>query len=413
MPQHLRYHQLATIELPAIMCEYYEHVRDRKFLDEVLLPCADDFIAYYANRFPKRDVNGKMLMEGVGCVETYQGVNNPCTEIGGLKFVLGKLLSFDIDAARRANGAELLAAMPDVPVRRIRGMDLLAVGDVYEPGRVDCETPELYSVYPFRQAWLGTPAKLALARNRSTSATSRSTARWTPNRWKPAAGSRPPSRQPISACRVRRPAWRASTSTTRSSIGARTSIPTLPSRTALAPVSLPSGSARWTTRRTTTTAQLGQRVAEHAAPKRRQEHLATACLAGRLGRVVQARAPFNTTVECVYGEGRVQSLKVTPSSREADIVDMSSLENRIRTLVDVACADRNYLFDLPPMLDGQPKPGKTTGAWLEKYGESVTVLRPPRGRVVCFATRCFMCTSWTAARLCRHRYLRRWSRPSC
>jgi hypothetical protein len=50
---------------------------------------------------------------------------------------------------------------------------------------------------------------------------------------------------------------------------------------------------------------------------------------------------------------------------------MSSYENRIRTLVSVACADRNYLFGLPPMLDGQPKPGKTTGEWLKKYGESI------------------------------------------
>ena len=43
-------------------------------------------------------------------------------------------------------------------------MDLLAVGEVYDSGRVDCETPEMYSVYPFRQAWLGTPEKLAMAR---------------------------------------------------------------------------------------------------------------------------------------------------------------------------------------------------------------------------------------------------------
>ena len=86
-------------------------------------------------------------------------------------------------------------------------------------------------------------------------------------------------------------------------------------------------------------------------------------------------AAGNTTVECEYRDGRVQLLQVTPSSRKADIVDMSSLENRIRTLVGVACADRNYLFGLPPMLDGQPKPGKTTEAWLKKYGESVTDVR--------------------------------------
>ena len=35
----------------------------------------------------------------------------------------------------------------------------------------------------------------------------------------------------------------------------------------------------------------------------------------------------------------------------------------------------NYLFGLPPMLDGLPRPGKTTAAWLTKYGESVTGVR--------------------------------------
>ena len=55
---------------------------------------------------------------------------------------------------------------------------------------------------------------------------------------------------------------------------------------------------------------------------------------------------------------------------------MSSLENRIRTLVSVACADRNYLFGLPPMLDGLPQPGqddRRRGS--PEYGESVTGVR--------------------------------------
>ena len=46
VPQHLRYHFLATLETPAMMCDYYEHTRDQKFLDEILLPCADEFIKF-------------------------------------------------------------------------------------------------------------------------------------------------------------------------------------------------------------------------------------------------------------------------------------------------------------------------------------------------------------------------------
>ena len=367
-PAHLRFHQLATIELPAIMCEYYEHVRERKFLDEVLLPCADDCIAYYANRFPKRDANGKMLMEGVGCAETYQGVTNPCTEIGCLKFVLGKLLSFEIDAARRAKWSQLLAAMPDVPVRRVRGMELLAVGDVYDPGRSDCETPELYSVYPFRQAWLGTPWKLAQARqsfhvrNISLDGTVDSQTVETGG-WQAAPVQAACLGLPREAARL------ASINFNDSFIhwcesGNPASFPNRPR------ARFP---AFWECKMDNTPDN------DHGA---NSVNVLQSMLLQSDGQKIMLLpawpedwdvsfklcAPFNTTVECVYAAGKVQSLKATPSSRAADIVDLSSLENRIRTLMSVACTDRNYLFALPPMLDAQPKPGKTTGAWLEKYG---------------------------------------------
>jgi hypothetical protein len=86
-------------------------------------------------------------------------------------------------------------------------------------------------------------------------------------------------------------------------------------------------------------------------------------------------AARNTTVEGVYRNGQWQSLKVTPESRRADLVDCSTPENRIRNLVSVACNDRNYLFGLPPMLDGLPVPGPVTDDWLRRFGESLTQTR--------------------------------------
>ena len=158
VPQHLHYHFLATIELPAIMCDYFEHTQDEKFLAEILLPCADEFIKFYELQFPRRDARGKMVMEPAATVETYQPVTNPCTEICGLRYVLQKLTALDerlIGRERRAHWLKLLSEMPEVPVRRIKGVDLLAVGERYASGREICESPEMYSVYPFRQAWQG------------------------------------------------------------------------------------------------------------------------------------------------------------------------------------------------------------------------------------------------------------------
>ena len=370
VPGHLRYHQLATIELPAIMCEYYEHTRERKFLDEVLLPCADEFIAYYANRFPKRDASGKMLMEGGGCVETYQGVTNPCTEIGCLKLMLSNLLSFDIDTARRAKWGQLLAAMPDVPVRRIRGMDLLAVGDVYQSGRVDCETPEMYSVYPFRQAWLGTPEKLAMARQsfhiRNTMLDGT------------------PDEQPVETG-----GWQ--------SAPVQAACLGLPREAArLASINFNDKFINWCENFAPNTPFPNRPHARFPAfweckmdgtPDNDHGANSVSTLQSMLlqsdGKKIlllpawpedwdvsfKLCAPDNTTVECEYRDGRVQSQKVTPASRAADVIDLSTPKARVKNLVEVACADRNYLFKLPPMLDAQPKPGPATGAWLKNYGE--------------------------------------------
>lgn len=376
MPGHLRYHQLATIETPAIMAETYEHTRDRKFLDEVLLPCADAGLAYYFNRFPKTDAAGKMRMEGVGCAETYQGVLNPCTEMGCLKYLLDRLLSFEIDDARRATYATWRAMLPDVPTRRIRGMDLLAVGEVYDPGRTDCETPELYSIYPFRQAWLGTPDQLAMARqsfhvrNASLDGTvdeqpvetggwqsapvqaaylglPREAARlasinfndrfikWCEN-FDPAA---PFPQRP----RARFPAfWECKMDGTPDNDHGANSVNTLQAMLVQSD---------------------GDRI--HVLPAWPEDWDVS----------FKLKAAKNTTVEGVYRHGRLERLAVTPSARRKDVIDHSTPEARIEALIAVACADRNWLFGLPPMLDGQPKPGPATGAWLARYGESVTDTR--------------------------------------
>ena len=369
VPPHLLYHLLASLELPVIMCEYYEHTGEREFLEQVLLPCAEEFVKYYKIHFPKRDDKGKIRMEGVGCAETYQGVTNPCTEIGGLKYLLTKLLSFDISAQQRKEWTDLLNAMTGVPLRRVRGLDLLAVGDAYDPGRVICESPELYSVYPFRQVWLGEPRLLQNARQsfhvRTTSidgtvdsesvetggwqltsvqaaylGLAREAARltsinfndrfihWTDNVDPDAPfPQRPRPRFPVF--------WERKMDYTPDNDHGATSV------NALQSMLLQSDS---------------KKIFLLPAFPENWDVSFKLC------------AALNTTVECEYRNGKVQSLKVTPESRRADVVDMSSLQQRIRTLVETALTDRNYLFGLPPMLDAIPTAGKTTAAWIDKYG---------------------------------------------
>lgn len=410
MPGHLRYHQLATIELPAIMAETYEHTGDREFFEEILLPCAEAGIDYYAKRFTRRDADGKMLMEGVGCAETYQGVNNPCTEMGCLRYLLTKLLSFDIAPGLREKWSRLLSELPGVPTRRIRGMDLLAVGDRYDSGRVDCESPELYSVYPFRQAWLGTPDKLPMARQsfHVRNASLDGTVDWQPvetGGWQ----SGPVQAAHLGLAReaarlvsinfndrfihwsgniARGPdgeLMRGDCDTPGFVVGDPSSGLPFPYRPR------PRFPAFWECKMDgTPDNDHGANSVNALQSMLLQCNPASPGSSGATGggRIYllpawpedwdvsfKLHAAGDTTVECEYRDGKVQFLEVTPASRRGDVLDMSTLEMRVQTLIGVACADRNYLFDLPPMLDAQPKPGKTTGPWLAMYGESVTGVR--------------------------------------
>jgi len=371
IPGHLRYHFLASIELPAIMCEYYEHTGDKKFLNDILLPCADEFVKFYELQFPKRDARGKMIMEPAGTVETYQPVTNPATEISGLRYLLTKLASFDTNG----RWTKLLGELPDVPLRVIKGVTLLAPGEKYL-GREICETPEMYAVYPFRQAWLGNDALLAAARQslhlRAFSLDGTD------------------DKQPVETG-----GWQSSP-VQAAYLGLAREAARLVSINYNDQFIHWTGNvdpdAPWPTRPRARFPAFWETKMDYTPDNDHGANSANALQSMLLQSDGQKmfllpawpedwdvsfklHAAHNTTVECEYRDGKVQSLKVDPPSRRADIIDMTTLENRIQTLIAVACADRNYLFGLPPMLDAQPKPGKTTGPWLAQYGESVTGVR--------------------------------------
>jgi len=375
-PQHLVYHYLGSLEVTAIMFDYYERTQDREFVKDTLLPCADEFIKYYELHYPRRDERGKMIIEPAGVVETYQPVTNPITEISALRYLLTKLISLDaslIGRDRKAHWTELLRAIPDVPRRTILGIDLLAPGDKYA-GREIIETPEFYAVYPFRQTCLWNDDFLANARQsfhiRQLS-----------------LDGTPDGQNVETGGWQLAPTWAAYLGLPReaarlTSINFDDRFPAFGNPAPPAPghprARFP---AFWETKFDYTPDNDHGAVSANAV-----QSMLLQCDGRRIYLLpawpedwdvsFKLCANYNTTVECVYRDGKVQSLNVTRESRRSDVIDMSSQANRVRTLVSVACADRSYLFDLPSMLDGRATAEdagrlKTTGPWLAKYGESL------------------------------------------
>ncbi|MFD0892445.1 hypothetical protein KBB96_13545 [Luteolibacter ambystomatis] len=141
-----------ALELTVLMQDYYEHTGDEKFLKDTLIPWANDALAFYDTRFEKKD--GRIRIEPTHAVETYwTGVVDDMPSVAGLHAVtawLLKLPASQTSAADRANWERIAKALPPLPKRTVDGVVMPDNAAAYNPQRSNYESPDLYSVFPFR-----------------------------------------------------------------------------------------------------------------------------------------------------------------------------------------------------------------------------------------------------------------------
>ena len=151
--QYLRTYFQGGIELLALGLAYHRSSADAAFISRDLLPLARAILHFYQAHTPRGD-KGRLLFTPAQSLETYQyDVIDPLPEIAGLRTVLPALLALpQPDTADRAEWAQLLSLLPDLPVQDGR----LRPARVYQEGIVqNCENPELYAVFPYRHAAVG------------------------------------------------------------------------------------------------------------------------------------------------------------------------------------------------------------------------------------------------------------------
>jgi len=141
-----------ALELTVLMQDYYEHTGDEKFLKDTLIPWANDALAFYDTRFEKKD--GRIRIEPTHAVETYwTGVVDDMPSVAGLHAVtawLLKLPASQTSAADRSNWERIVKALPPLPKRTVDGVVMPDNAAAYNPERSNYESPDLYSVFPFR-----------------------------------------------------------------------------------------------------------------------------------------------------------------------------------------------------------------------------------------------------------------------
>ena len=156
---YIRRHFNNGIELTAMMLEYYNHTRDENFIRETLLPVAEPLIAFFGLHWPKRDVNGKIVFDPSQALETYQTVTNPLPDIAGLHYVLPRLLALPQKTTtndQRARWQSLLKLLPPIPIAGANGKKVMLPAAVHG-GDANFENPELYAVFPYKLFGVGSP----------------------------------------------------------------------------------------------------------------------------------------------------------------------------------------------------------------------------------------------------------------
>lgn len=153
-----------SLELTQLMLDYYEHTGDEQFLREKALPMADASLEYFESRFVTTDAATgarAMRITPTQAVETYwHGVVDDAPTVAGIRCVTQQLLALPpgrLSESRRQRCLELLAICPPLPVKVIDGIRVAAPAGEYKDQRSNCETAELYPVFPFRLWGIGRP----------------------------------------------------------------------------------------------------------------------------------------------------------------------------------------------------------------------------------------------------------------
>ena len=149
----------ASPELMALLLDYYAYTQDDAFLSSTLLPLCDSLLTFWDQHY-KLDAKGHMRMYPGQALETLQDAANPTPDVAGLKWVLSRLRDVaaeKVGAERHAFWKRLSAKVPPLPLDQVEGKDCILGAEEVFGGRGNSENPELYAIFPFRLYGVGKP----------------------------------------------------------------------------------------------------------------------------------------------------------------------------------------------------------------------------------------------------------------
>jgi alpha-L-fucosidase 2 len=155
---YIRYYWQGGLELSLMMLDYYSFTRSDRFARDTLLPVVSEILTFYDQHW-KRGNDDRILFSPAMALETFHEAVNPLPEILGIKTVAEKMLKLPqelITETKHQLWMQLLTDLPEMPVRIVNKDTLIAPAAKYSK-KENVENPELYSVFPYRTFGIGKP----------------------------------------------------------------------------------------------------------------------------------------------------------------------------------------------------------------------------------------------------------------
>ena len=149
---YIRYHWDSSVEMVALMLDYWDYTGDSGFVRTRLVPYAKEMLTFY-DSFYKQNAEGRLEITPTQSLETYwYGVVNDMPTVAGLQECTARLLALPAEFSGEADKAlwkRLADCLPEIPVAEKNGKTQFLPAEKYEDENSNVENPELYTIFPF------------------------------------------------------------------------------------------------------------------------------------------------------------------------------------------------------------------------------------------------------------------------
>ncbi len=147
--RYIRYHYNGMLELSWMMLDYLKLSGDTSRRTEMFW-FIEQALLFFDRHFDRWD--GKLVLNPISALETWQLCVNDAPDIAGLQAVCAALNAMeDIPDSLRRLVEEMLPSIPDLPTEEAEGRRFLAPCEIkIDRAARNVENPELYAVFPFR-----------------------------------------------------------------------------------------------------------------------------------------------------------------------------------------------------------------------------------------------------------------------